>query len=160
MPPKAKPAPAGGANVEVGPEAQAQQFRLQAEALQRQLGERTERLLSAERALEELRARLRLPPLLGARRGAACGRGGAGVHATVSLPELAGLDLRLVRAGDGPPAVWVDSAAEMADEVDASMNPEDPKTHAGKQQSLSCASVAGLQIASTVRMRMAGRVRR
>ena len=58
MPPK-KDAKAQPANVEVGPEQQAAAYRLQAETLQRQLAERTDKLLASERAAEELRARLR-----------------------------------------------------------------------------------------------------
>ena len=53
MPPKAKPAAGGPANVEVTPEALATQYRLQCEALQRQLGERTEVALAAQRQLAE-----------------------------------------------------------------------------------------------------------
>ena len=106
MPPKAKPAPAGGANVEVGPEAQAQQFRLQAEALQRQLGERTERLLSAERALEELRARLRQ---VGADQGAA-ERGVADVTAEMSRQYRAMQENLQARVG----ALEADGAAVRA----------------------------------------------
>ena len=58
MPPK-KPAAAAGANVELTPEAQAQAYRLQSEALQRQLGERTDAALSAEKALTLLPTMLR-----------------------------------------------------------------------------------------------------
>jgi len=59
MPPKAKAAAGGPADVGVTPEAQAQQLRLQCEALQRQLGERTEAALAAQRELAELGLRVR-----------------------------------------------------------------------------------------------------
>jgi hypothetical protein len=59
MPPKAKPAAGGPANVEVTPEALATQYRLQCEALQRQLGERTEVALAAQRQLAELGLRVK-----------------------------------------------------------------------------------------------------
>ena len=58
MPPK-KPAAAAGANVELTPEAQAQAYRLQSEALQRQLGERTDAALSAEKAVEDVKIKMR-----------------------------------------------------------------------------------------------------
>jgi hypothetical protein len=59
MPPKAKPAAGGPANVEVTPEALAKQYQLQCEALQRQLGERTEVALAAQRQLAELGLRVK-----------------------------------------------------------------------------------------------------
>jgi BMFP domain-containing protein YqiC len=58
MPPK-KPAAAVGANVELTPEAQAQAYRLQSEALQRQLAERTDAALSAEKVVEDVKLKMR-----------------------------------------------------------------------------------------------------
>ena len=62
MPPKKgdkKEKKAAAADVTVGPEEQAKQYKLQSEALQRQLAERTDKCLSAEREAEELRLKLR-----------------------------------------------------------------------------------------------------
>ena len=58
MPPK-KPAAAVGANVELTPEAQANAYRLQSEALQRQLAERTDAALSAEKVVEDVKLKMR-----------------------------------------------------------------------------------------------------
>ena len=59
MPPKPKAAAGGPANVDVTPEALAQQYKLQCEALQRQLAERTEVALAAQRQLAEVGARVK-----------------------------------------------------------------------------------------------------
>jgi hypothetical protein len=102
-------------------------------------------------ALEALTQRLRLP-LRGERRGAV-GTGAAHYAAVSTLPALAGLDLRLVEAGAAAPSYFVEPSAAMDEDVDPAMNdPEDPR----KQQSLSCASVAGMDLVSTIRMRLRG----
>jgi hypothetical protein len=70
------------------------------------------------------------------------------------IPALQGLDIRLME-GYAPGNVrsfWIESEQCYDDDVDPALNP--PGSHISKQQSLSCASVVGMEVMSTVRTRL------
>ena len=70
------------------------------------------------------------------------------------IPALRGLDIRLME-GYAPSNIrsfWIESEQCYDDDVDPALNP--PGSHISKQQSLSCASVVGMEVMSTVRTRL------
>lgn len=82
----------------------------------------------------------------GERRGAP-----GGAQLLVALPALQGLDLRLCTA-PGPLPFFTESATAYDDDVDPALNPpaDDPR----KAVSLSCQSVVGMEVVSTVKVKL------
>ena len=70
------------------------------------------------------------------------------------IPALQGLDIRLMEgvAPDNIRPFWVEGENCYDDDVDPALNPAG--THVSKQQSLSCASVVGMEVMSTIRTRL------
>jgi len=70
------------------------------------------------------------------------------------IPALQGLDIRLMEgvSPDNIRPFWVEGENCYDDDVDPALNPAG--THISKQQSLSCASVVGMEVMSTIRTRL------